>query len=78
MPPNQLSAGQVSELGEVLDKLAETLFGSALAERPTTCKDAALFVNRLRQEIGLALLSDESYGSLMEGAEEAVEVVGCE
>lgn len=75
--PNQLNPEQVAQLGEVLDSLAVTIFGSELSERPGTRSDAMLFVNRMRQEIGLPNLENDGFPQVLAGAKEAVDIVGC-
>jgi hypothetical protein len=68
---------EADELNQLLRVLAETLFGSSQTGRLEKRSEALPYLNRMREEIGLEIVKDDSFPALLAAAKESAETVGC-
>lgn len=69
---------EAAQLNKVLGNVAETLFGTSTGPKLAKRSEALPYVNRLREEIGLGPVKDDSIPVLMAGAKECASTVGCD
>ena len=68
---------EAAVLNQVLGSVSETLFGTSTGPRLGKRSEALPYVNRMREEIGLPPVKDDSFPALLSGAQESAATVGC-